>query len=578
MKKMVCLLSFVFLIFPLTSIQFDDANSQELEKSLDARSTFVNINLSDYSSVYEGCIIKCSIKGTPERIFWTINNQSEHETFYGNNPVLFDPEPTPADKQYCTLRVHAIYNDTSVSDAVIVKLHRLFFGDIHFHSIFSDGYNSVDALYENAITDNYVDFACLTDHAEIVNELDFTPPQPVWMFTRSLLQYLRYKSTNYDEWKSIKEKANEYYQPGSFTTFLGYEYSPGPWYKGGFPWSSHGHEDISHVNFYYKDVYPDAPEFSARDCLTWHEILDKMNEEHNNGHLNIAFPHHPLSTFGFWGEYTVNWTYLAQNVIAQTHSNVLMGAEVYSKWGQSIGKYSDIPITWSYGKSTMSDKPVYWVETALWEWSKLDNKHPFLMIASSDNHATNRPASASLNSRISKGHPNPAGLIATYAVHNTRAELWESIANGYAYGLQLLKIRAHASFDGQNRLGQWITCSSPLNITISAMSTFNGTDSSGKSMRPHAYSADELAYPIEDIWIVKKDTSKGQPWCKVIAHKKPQSHVAVMTYQDNSVKPDDFYYVVIRQKGDYLKDNADSYGKTDEYLAFLGPIFIREVT
>ena len=579
MNKMIYFLISIFLIFSPFVLQLNGIYSKELESArINQSHKLVHINLSDYSSVFEGAIINCSIKGNPERIYWSINNQSEHDTFYGNDPVLFDPEPTPISEQYCTLSVHAIYSNSSDGDSVLIKLHRLYFGDIHFHSSFSDGYNSADALYENAIKDNYVDFACLTDHAEIVNELDFTPPQPVWMFTRSLLQYIKFKTTDYDEWQNIKDKANEYHHPGSFSTFLGYEYSPGPWYKGGFPWSENGHEDISHVNFYYKDVYPDAPEYSARDCLTWHEILDKMNDEHENGHLNIAFPHHPLSKFGVWGAYTVNWSYLAKNVIDKTCSNVLMGAEVYSKWGQSIGKYSNIPLTWPYSNSTVSDNPTYWIENALWEWSEIENKHPFLMIASSDNHATDRPASASLKSRISKGHPNPAGIIATYAVHNKRDELWESIANGYAYGSQLLKIRAQASFDDQVCLGQWINCTSPLNITVSAMSTFNGTDASGKTMKPHAYSEDELDYPIEDIWIVKKDTNKGQPWCKIIAHHQPQSHVGVMTYQDNSVQPNDFYYIAIRQKGDFLADNSEGCTKTDDYLAFLGPIFIREVT
>ncbi len=396
------------------------------------------------------------------------------------------------------------------------------------------------------------------------------------MFTRSLIQFLRYKLTDYDEWELIKEKTDDFYDPGSFTTFLGFEYSPGPWYKGGFPWSENGHEDISHVNFYYKDVYTDAPELSARDCATWHEVFSEMNKQNDKGNLNFAFAHHPLAKFGIFGAYTVNWSYLAQQVIGKSTDTVFLGGEVYSKWGQAIGKYSDIPITWPYNPTSLADEPQYWVETALWEWSKLENKQPFLMIASSDNHATDRPASASMSSRISSTDPNPAGIIASYAVHNTREELWDSIANGYSYGTQLLKIRAHVLFDGQCVLGQWIDCSSPLNITVTALSTFKGNDVSGKSMAPHAYSSDELDYPIEDIWVIKKDSLKGQPWCEVIAHEQPQSHLAVLNVKDNTVQANDFYYIVIRQKGQYLLDE-DSSGRTNDYLAFLGPIFINEV-
>ena len=543
---------------------------------LSSYSSPVQIHIPNYTTIFEGSIINCTIKGTPERIFWSIDNKSEHTTFYKNNPVIYDPEPTPLEKKYCNLSVHAVYSNSTISDTVIIQLHRLYFGDIHFHSVYSDGFNTVETLYENAINDRYVDFACLTDHAEIVNSIDHTPPQPIWMFTRSLIQFLRYKLTDYDEWELIKENTNEFYDPGTFTTFLGFEYSPGPWYKGGFPWSENGHEDISHVNFYYKDVYTDAPELSARDCATWHEVFKEMNAQNNKGNLNIAFAHHPLAKFGIFGAYTVNWSYLAQEVIGQSANNVFLGGEVYSKWGQAIGKYSDIPITWPYSPTASADEPQYWVETALWEWSKLENKQPFLMIASSDNHATDRPASASMNSRISSTDPNPAGIIATYAVHNTREELWDSIASGYAYGTQLLKIRAHVSFDDQCVLGQWINCSSPLNITVTALSTFKGNDASGKSMTPHAYSSDELDYPIEDIWVIKKDSSRGQPWCEVVAHERPQSHLAILDFKDDAVHPNDFYYVVIRQKGQYLLDE-DSSGKTNDYLAFLGPVFINEV-
>jgi len=405
---LICAFLFISFLLTSTNVSFN-AFSQAENKSI--LPGFVKINTPDHTSIYEGDIINCTIKGDPINTYWTIENNSNHYSFYQDNPVIFDPEPTPLQQQYVKLSVYAEYSNGTASDSIQLKLHRLYFGDIHFHSELSDGYNPVDTLYQNAIDDNYVDFACLTDHAEIVNDLDHTPPQPLWMFTRSLIQYLRYKLTDYNEWDIIKQKAIEYNQPGTFSTFLGFEYSPGPWYKGGLQWSSNGHEDISHVNFYYKDVYEGAPEYSGGDCPTWHEVLDKMNQENDKGNLNIAFPHHPLATFGFWGAYTVNWTYLAQKVITNSESTVLTGAEVYSKWGQSIGKYSGIPLTWRYSPGNCLDEPTYWVENALWEWSELNVKRPFVMIASSDNHATDRPASASMKSRISRSHPNPAGII-----------------------------------------------------------------------------------------------------------------------------------------------------------------------
>ena len=139
------------------------------------------------------------------------------------------------------------------------------------------------------------------------------------------------------------------------------------------------------------------------------------------------------------------------------------------------------------------------------------------------------------------------------------------------YALQLLKIRANVRFNGQMALGRWIDCTPPLKITITAQSTFQGEDNSGKSMKPHGYSDDELDYQIQDIWLIKKDRDLGRPWCKVINHTKPNSNTAVVNFQDYDVQPNDFYWVAIRQKGQELVTGEN------EYMAFIGPVFIDNV-
>jgi len=99
------------------------------------------------------------------------------------------------------------------------------------------------------------------------------------------------------------------------------------------------------------------------------------------------------------------------------------------------------------------------------------------------------------------------------------------------------------------------------------------------NMWPHSYSPDELDYPIQDIWIIKKDTEKGQPWCKIIKHVEPDSDLAIVEFEDSDVQPNDFYYIAIRQKGQLLEENQKNTitGERDEYMAFLGPVFIDNV-
>lgn len=79
------------------------------------------------------------------------------------------------------------------------------------------------------------------------------------------------------------------------------------------------------------------------------------------------------------------------------------------------------------------------------------------------------------------------------------------------YATQLLKIRANVRFDEQMIYGRWINCNPPLNITITARSTFPGYNASGKSMFPHSNAEDELNYPIQDIRLIKKDRDKRRP-------------------------------------------------------------------
>ena len=247
------------------------------------------------------------------------------------------------------------------------------------------------------------------------------------------------------------------------------------------------------------------------------------------------------------------------------------GVETFSRWGNSIGEFTPgVPWLWSYNLSQFTNQTEAWVENACWEWS--DNKlkdQKFVFIGGSDTHDYDRPGSAEFEvSYLGK----PSGIAAVYAVHNTREEIWDALNDCDSYSSQLLKIRANVRLDGQLSNGRWINCSSPLEIRVSVHSTFSGNDSSGKRMWPHGYSPDELDYPITDIWLVKKDSDRGQPWCKVINHTKPNSNMVVEIFEDSNVQPNDFYWVAIKQKGQKLMPEDG-----DEFISYIGPFFIDDV-
>jgi hypothetical protein len=423
-------------------------------------------------------------------------------------------------------------------------------------------------MYSNAIQDNYIDFTSCTDHGELIDgfntKFGFVPKND-WI--KTIIQ----KIFRISEWKQIKEKAKEYYIPGKFTTLLGFEWTAAQWSIGGKENTSNGWEDVGHINFYYKDIYPNAKEYADWQRIDYDNIFRAMSKEWEKGHLNIGYPHHPQGRAS-WASFTTNFTYLADGMKNIDYRNkILRGAEIYSRWGTSIGQFftPKLPWLWSYPEDQFYNQSDAWIENACWEWSNDNMKNQrFTFIASSDTHDYNRPASALFN----KSHlGNPSGLIAVYAVHNTRDEIWDAMNNCSCYALQLLKIRANVKVDGKIVYGGWINCSSPLNITVTARSTFSGIDSSGKNMCPHGFNEDELNYPINEIWIVKKDNMKGRPWCKVVEHFISNEDITVVHFSDSEVQPNDFYWIAIKQYGEMLVPGKN------EYMAFLGPFFIDNV-
>lgn len=90
-----------------------------------------------------------------------------------------------------------------------IRLHdrapamNIFWGDIHGHTIHSDGLGSIDDYYRFAAEIASLDFAAITDHDDIGPRL---------------LD---------EEWDLMKDAVEKYYQPGTFVPILGHEYRNG---------------------------------------------------------------------------------------------------------------------------------------------------------------------------------------------------------------------------------------------------------------------------------------------------------------------------------------------------------------
>ena len=88
--------------------------------------------------------------------------------------------------------------------------YNVYYGELHGHSNLSDGEPDVDSYYKNIRDTAKLDFGALTDH-------DHGGVGKAELYG--------------DKWEEVKRAAKKYYEPGKFTTILGYERDSYPWYN-----------------------------------------------------------------------------------------------------------------------------------------------------------------------------------------------------------------------------------------------------------------------------------------------------------------------------------------------------------
>jgi hypothetical protein len=91
---------------------------------------------------------------------------------------------------------------TGISNAIYVEAekptHRLFWGNLHCHSIFGDGIRIPEEIYAFARDESFLDIFALTDHTEAITDA---------------------------QWNYFKEVTNDFDKPGRFVTFIGGEWT-----------------------------------------------------------------------------------------------------------------------------------------------------------------------------------------------------------------------------------------------------------------------------------------------------------------------------------------------------------------
>jgi len=141
---------------------------------------------------------------------------SEKRITYENNGILRMEEMTCAKEGIFRFKVQEAEGDLSaisnpikcVADADAPKV---FFGSIHSHTLLSDGLNTIEGATQYARDISHLDFFATTDHAILPDD----------KYDHVLLRH----NINENQWKQTASVMRQYNNPGSFVTFLAFEWS-----------------------------------------------------------------------------------------------------------------------------------------------------------------------------------------------------------------------------------------------------------------------------------------------------------------------------------------------------------------
>ncbi len=247
---------------------------------------------------------------------------------------------------------------------------QLHWGDLHGHSTLSDGARPPEDYYRWARDVARLDCVALTDHNWALNDTKV---------------------------KTLKTLATQYYEPGRFVPFFGFEWAVGV----GRPAPSRGRPDHKNLLFRDVDVDPGPWEPLWKNTPTVRKLWEMLN-----GRDVIAIPHHtglPHDThFGTdWDQHSEEF----ERVV-----------EIFSDWGSS---------------ETPDDRyPLPEIEKGNFVRDALARGYHLGFVGGSDTHMS-RPG---LNAIPSMGHPYPlTALTAIEAPERTREALFQSLHDRRCY-------------------------------------------------------------------------------------------------------------------------------------------------
>lgn len=404
----------------------------------------------------------------------------------------------------------------------------VYFGDMHVHSNLSDGKEKPEFGYEWAKTQTKLDFAAISDHAEML--------------------------ANYPgDWDYLKQIASNY-NTSDLVTFVGFE------------WSANNPD--GHKNIYFSDnngilvssnrnkLTPPQPDslLEARDAPALFTTLAANNVSTDLGYIII--PHHTVTKRcpiqGYEKiVYQTDWT----------HSDPKQRlVEIFSKWGSN--EHKNLPLVrpcdcyCGYYCPTTTN-PIF---PAGCEASALVSVMDALSMGQvlgftggSDTHLT-KPGdittdeTSAATGSVEDGIVDPwGGITGVYAKYKTRNSIFWALSNRRTYATTGKKIKLKFS-SGVHMMGEKFQTAEKPMFTISAFP--------------------DGAPRIKKVEIIKGVIGAPRPF-PVVAELCNNVEICETTWQDINFTANSFYYMRLTQEkipGDF-----------NEHMAWSSPIWIEKI-
>ena len=265
-------------------------------------------------------------------------------------------------------------NLTGISQSTIIKdntddLLNVYFGDIHGHTMLSDGLKSPDDYFTHARDVALMDFGAITDH----NGLEASRTEGPFA-----------KGMSDETFRQIQQSCESFNDPGHFVTIQGFEQNVIEGYPG-------------HRNIYFRDICPG---------LFRGNTLEELYA-HLEGHDALIISHHPI----IWDTKVHLDNFRYERVL-----------EMYSMHCSS--EFKGTPINnyeTSFGKT----------ETGVSAQNILDMGYRVGFIAGSDNH-NGAPGLSARPSRFTN-LTYKGGIAAVLAPRLTRQDIFDGLYNRQCY-------------------------------------------------------------------------------------------------------------------------------------------------